>query len=111
VFKAFCILSNQVLVSAVLFPLLPEATKYAMAALKASVHSCFFCFESWRNSLEKEVDFFLKRYGPSVALEQLMDLRRVCTRSFVFVLRCLPALARLHLHTAVDAWKSHCGSV
>jgi hypothetical protein len=103
VFKALCALFNVVMVSTVWFALLPEATKYAMTALKASIHSCFFCYHSRRASLEQEIDFFVRRYGPSVAMEQLLGLRRVYTRSFGFVLRCLPALVRLHLRTAWDA--------
>jgi predicted nucleotidyltransferase len=102
VLKAFCLLFSQVMLSEVLFPLLPKATRYAMGALKASVNSCFFCYHSRRASLQEEVDFFLRRYGPSPALEQLLELRKVYSQSFGFVARCLPALAQLHPHTALD---------
>jgi predicted nucleotidyltransferase len=44
VFKALFGFSSQVLLSAITFPVLPGATKYAMGALKHSVHSCFFCY-------------------------------------------------------------------
>jgi hypothetical protein len=37
VFKALLAFSSQVLLSAVTFPVLPDATKYAMGALKHSL--------------------------------------------------------------------------
>ena len=40
--KALFAHSNQVLFSAGLYPLLPSATRYAMDALKRSVHNCYF---------------------------------------------------------------------
>jgi hypothetical protein len=100
VFKAFCILLNILLTSAAFYPLLPRATQYAMSALKASVHSCYFCHCSRRAPLEEEIDFFLQRYGSSSALEQLPRLRRAPVRSYAFVWSCVPAMARLHLRTA-----------
>jgi hypothetical protein len=52
--------------------------------------------------LEREVDFFQNRLGPTRTLAELLDLRREYTESLAFVLRCLPTLARLHLRTAWD---------
>ena len=101
--KAFQSLFSQVMVSAVFYPVLPKATNYAMGALKASVHSCHFCYNARRASLDQEVDFFLRRDGSSPALNELLDLRRSYSKSFRFVLRCLPALARLHLRATLDA--------
>ena len=42
-------------------------TKYAMGVLKGSVHSCFFCYELRRASLEEEISWFERRLGPSRA--------------------------------------------
>jgi predicted nucleotidyltransferase len=102
VFKSFFGLFGQVLTSAALFPMLPGATKYAMGALKRSVHHCFFCYHARPAALDEEVDFFQRRLGTSRALEQLLSLRRAYGESFAFVVRCLPAMARLHLRTASD---------
>ena len=102
VLKAFHGLFAQVLLSVAVFPLLPNATKYAMGALKRSVHNCFFCYHGRPNALEEEVDFFQRRIGPSRTLAQLLDLRREYRQSFTFVVCCLPTLAWLHLRTAVD---------
>lgn len=102
VFKALFGFSNQVLLSAVTFPLLPDATKYAMGALKHSLHSCFFCYHQRTTTLEDEVAFFNRRFGASRTLVELLSLRRQYRRSFAFVIRCLPTLARLHLRTARD---------
>jgi predicted nucleotidyltransferase len=102
VFMAFQGLLSQVLLSAAVFPMLPGATKYAMGALKRSVHNCFFCYHARTAPLEEEVEFFQRRLGPSRTLAQLIALRREYRRSFPFVVRCIPTLARLHLRTASD---------
>jgi len=102
VFKAFCGLFGQALLSAAIFPLLPGATKYAMGVLKRSVHNCFFCYELRRAPLEEEVSSFQRRLGAGRTLMQLLALRREYRRSFAFVVCCLPTLVRLHLRTAID---------
>ena len=102
VFKALFGFSSQVLLSAVTFPLLPDATKYAMGALKHSLHSCFFCYHQRTTTLEDEVAFFNRRLGASRTLVELLSLRRQYRRSFAFVIRCLPTVVRLHLRTARD---------
>jgi len=102
VFKALFGFSGQVFLSAVTFPLLPDATKYAMGALKHSLHSCYFCYHGRTVTLEEEVDFFRRRLGTNQTLVDLLALRGQYRRSFAFVIRCLPALVRLHLRTAQE---------
>jgi len=102
VFKALFGFSNQVLLSALTFPVLPDATRYAMGALKHSLHSCFFCYHQRTTTLDEEVAFFTRRLGASRTLTELLSLRREYRASFAFVIRCLPTLARLHLRTARD---------
>jgi predicted nucleotidyltransferase len=102
VFKALFGFSCQAVLSAVTYPVLPDATKYAMGTLKHSLHSCFFCYHRRTATLEEEVDFFRQRLGSTRALEELLVLRRRYRRSFAFVIRCLPALVRLHLRVARD---------
>jgi predicted nucleotidyltransferase len=102
VFKALFGFVGQVLASAVTFPVLPDATKYAMGTLKHSLHSCFFCYHARTAALEEEVDFFQRRLGPSRTLLELLALRRTYRPSFAFVIRCLPTLVRLHVRTARD---------
>lgn len=102
VFKALFGLFSQALVSAAVFPFLPNATKYAMGVLKRSVHNCFFCYELRRASLEEEISFFQRRRGPDPTLMRALALRRDYRRSFAFVVCCIPALVRLHLRTAID---------
>jgi hypothetical protein len=93
-------LCNQVLFSAAAYPLLPRATRYAMDALKRAVHACYFCHELRPAPLPAEIAF-LQRYGPAPTLDRLLELRAAYGASFGFVLRCLPAIARLHLRTAL----------
>lgn len=101
VFKALFAFSSQAWLSAVAFPVLPDATKYAIGTLKRSLHSCFCCYHQRTAAVEEEVDFF-QRLGPSQTLVELLALRRNYRRSFGFVIRCLPALVRLHVRTARD---------
>lgn len=98
--KAFFGLFNTALFTATMYPLLPGATKYAMDALKRSVHNCYFCYHAQPAHLVAEVAFFEERYGRSRMLKQLLALRQEYRPSFGFVLGCLPALAGLHLRTA-----------
>jgi hypothetical protein len=102
VFKALFGVSGQVLLSAITFPVLPDATKYAMGAVKHSLHSCYFCYHGRTAVLDDEVDFFRQRLGASRTFTALLALRAEYQRSFGFVIRCLPALMRLHLRTARD---------
>ena len=102
VFKALFGFSSQVLLSAATYPVLPDATKYAMGALKHSLHSCFFCYQQRTTTLEDEVAFFNQRLGPNRTLMELLSLRQEYRRSFAFVIRCFPTLVRLHLRTVRD---------
>ena len=102
VFKALFGFAGLILSSAVAFPILPDATRYAMGALKHSLHSCYFCYHLKTAPLNDEVEFFNSRLGGSSTLLELLNQRRKYRRSFTFVLRCVPVLFRLHLGTAWD---------
>lgn len=102
IFKALVGLLPTALLSAAIFPFYPGMTKYAMGVLKSSVHSCFFCYELRRASLEEEVNFFERRLGSNRTLMQLLALRRNYRNSFTFVVGCIPTLVRLHWRTSVD---------
>jgi hypothetical protein len=95
-------LAGLIVLSATWFPVLPDATRYAMGALKHSLHSCYFCYHLKNAPLNEEVEFFNSRLGPSATLLELLNQRREYHRSFAFVLRCLPGLFRLHFRTARD---------
>jgi hypothetical protein len=100
VFKSLFGLAGLMMLSAGAFPVLPDATRYAMGALKHSLHSCYFCYHLRTAPLSEEVAFFSGRLGGSRALEELLEQRRAYRRSFGFVLQCVPALLRLHMRTA-----------
>lgn len=102
VFKALFRLTGLVLLSAAAFWVLPDATRYAMGALKHSVHSCYFCYHLKTSSLDEEVAFFNVRLGRDRTLQDLLNQRREYHRSFAFVLRCVPVLFWLHLQTVRD---------
>jgi hypothetical protein len=102
VYKAMIAFCAQIVLSLQVFPLLPDATRYAMGALKHSLHSCFFCYHAHGAQVDEEVAFFERRLGPQRALRDLMALRRAYRPSLAFVLRCASAIPRLHLATARD---------
>ena len=102
VFKALFLFTNQVLLSIAAFSVMPDGTKYAMGALKRSLHSCFFCYQLRTAALEEEVAFFRRILGEHAVLGDLLALRQQYRRSLRFGLRCLPTLARLHVRTAWD---------
>jgi predicted nucleotidyltransferase len=102
VFKALFGLFPMALTSAAIFPLYPRMTKFAMTVLKSTIHSCFFCYELRRASLQEEIRFFERRLGSNGTLRQLLDLRSYYRNSFTFVVCCIPTLLRLHLRTSID---------
>ena len=102
VFKALFSLFPMAVLCVSIFPLHPGMTKYAMGVLKSSVHSCFFCYELRRASLEEEISFFERRLGSNRTLIQLLALRREYQNSFTFVVCCILTLLLLHLRTFID---------
>ena len=100
--KAFFSFFNQVFFTVVAYPLVPGATKYAMEALKRSIHNCYYCYRCRPAPLSEEIAFFQQRIGPNVALGQLMKLRAAYQPCLGFILRCFPTLVRLHMVTAWD---------
>jgi len=102
VFKALFRLAGLVMFSAAAFPALPDATRYAMGALKHSLHGCYFCYHLRTSPLDEEVSFFTSRLSGSRTLLELLNQRQEYRWSFAFVLRCVPILFRLHLRTMWD---------
>ena len=100
--KALFRLTGLDLLSTAAFPVLPDATRYAMGALKHSVHSCCFCYHQRTTSLDDEVAFFRVCLGRDRTLQDLLNQRKEHHRSFAFVLRCVLTLFRLHLRTMRD---------
>jgi hypothetical protein len=96
-------LFSQVLFSSASYALLPHATRYAMDALKRSVHNCYFCYEKRAAPLEEEVAYLDRVQGPSGTRARLLELRREYQPSFGFVLMTLMTITRQH---AITAWRN-----
>jgi hypothetical protein len=101
VFKAWFGQFAQLLLNAALYPVVPQATGYAMDALKRSIHNCYYCYTLRPAPLASEVAFFQSRRRLPV-LDELLLRRGGSARSLRFILRCLPALTVLHIRTALD---------
>ncbi len=99
--KAFFGLFNHALFCVVAYPLLPGATRYAMDALKRSVHNCYFCDRLEVAPLRDEVAYFQSRDGRRRTLDLLLELRMAHRPSVSFVMACPMVIAGLHLRTAL----------
>jgi predicted nucleotidyltransferase len=102
VLKAWHGLASQVLLAAAMYPFVSAATQYAAGALKRSVHNCYFIYHLQPAALADEVAFLQQRQGRSRTLEDVLALRERPRRSAGFLFRCIPAITRLHLRTALD---------
>jgi predicted nucleotidyltransferase len=98
--KAFFSSFNHSLFCVAIYPVVPGATKYAMDALKRSLHNCYFCYHACPAPLADEVAFFEAAHGARFALRQLLALRRDYRESIRFVLACPGTIASLHWQTA-----------
>jgi predicted nucleotidyltransferase len=102
VFKALFSFVCQIVLSIAVFPVLSDATKFAMGALKHSVRCCYFCYHRRSAPLNEEIAFFNRRFGASRTLMALLALRRQYRPSFWFIIRCLPTVVSLQVRTARD---------
>jgi hypothetical protein len=78
------------------------ATRYAMAALKKSVHNTYFCYALSPAPLALKVTFFTGRMRALVGLRRLLSLREHYQPSVAFVLSCLWTIPYLHYRAARD---------
>jgi hypothetical protein len=107
--KALHGFTAQLLLAAALFPFLPQATYYAMGAVKRSLHNCYFSRHGRLAGLEQEIAYFSAVHGPSPVLARLVELRRDYRPDLGFILRALPLLVRLHVSTAARDMRAACG--
>lgn len=102
VVKAYFSFACQLLFWICAFPLLPNATRCALATLKHALHNCFFCYKLTTAPLAEEIAFFTRILGQSGTLTDLLSLRQQYRKSFRFVVRCLGTVTLLYLRTARD---------
>ena len=87
----------------VVFPVLPNATKYSMSALKWMLHTCHFCVALKSSTIEEAVEFFQGRIEAEATLSELLSLRRHYRPSFRFVKGCFGTIVRLYSVTVKEA--------
>jgi len=98
VLKASMSFFGVLLMSAMLYAVLPNSTKYAMGALKRSLHSCFYVCNGRSASLEEEVCYFRERLRKTQALDDLMARRSQYSPSLRFVIAAFPQIVHLQLY-------------
>ena len=92
-------LVSQLVTSLAIYPLTTNATKFAMGALKRSIHNCYFVSQARPAPLAQEMEFF----GARPVFTQLLALRQNYQPSLAFVFRALGAVSVLHART----WRNH----
>ena len=92
---------NLVLCTAALttYILHPDATKYAMEAVKWSLQTCYFSYTLKSASTVETVQFFLQKDFDNPLLEHLLDLRKNYKKSLQFILNSFKAVNDLHKKT------------
>jgi len=98
VLKASISFLGVLLMSSMLYPVLPNSTKYSMGALKRSLHSCFYVCNRRSASLEEEVCYFRVRLRKTQALGDLMARRSQYDPSLRFVIAAFPQIVRLQIY-------------
>ncbi|MGD0482054.1 MAG: nucleotidyltransferase domain-containing protein [Terracidiphilus sp.] len=98
VLKASMSFFGMLLMSAILYPALPNSTQYAMGVLKRSLHSCFYVCHGRSASLEEEVCYFREHLRKTPALDDLTARRSRYSPSFRFVIAAFPQIMRLQVH-------------
>jgi predicted nucleotidyltransferase len=81
------------------YPILPNGTKYSMTILKGFLHNCYFVYKAKGAPIEDEIKFFRKKIGESTVLAQLLTLRETYRPSPGFVIKCFRVLGRLYTVT------------
>lgn len=85
------------------YPLVPNATKYSMSALKWMLHTCHLCITLKSSTIEEAVQFFQTEIHGDAELMQLLSLRSLYRPSFRFVKGCFGTICRLYLVTVKQA--------
>jgi predicted nucleotidyltransferase len=81
------------------YPILPNGTKYSMAILKGFLHNCYFVYKAKGAPIQDEIHFFRTKIGESKVLAQLLSLRETYRPSPGFIIRCFQVLVRLYAVT------------
>ena len=81
----------------VAFPVLPNATKYSMSALKWMIHCSHFCSRLKSAALEEEVEVFRGKVKEDACLAELLSLRREYRPSLRFVWNCFRAIREVYV--------------
>jgi predicted nucleotidyltransferase len=84
------------------YPVLPNATKYSMSALKWMLHNCYFCYTLKSATVEEEIDFFRAKLGECKVFSELITLRQKYQSSFGFIKGCFRKLIQLYVVTVAE---------
>ena len=85
------------------FPVVPNATKYSMSALKWMLHACHFCVNLKSSTIEEAVELFQAEIDRDAELMELLSLRRQYRPSLRFVKGCFGTILKLYSATVKQA--------
>ncbi|MCK5140912.1 MAG: hypothetical protein KAQ70_01855, partial [Candidatus Heimdallarchaeota archaeon] len=77
----------------------PDATKYAMEAVKWSLQTCYFSYTLEPTSTARAVHHFMQNGYNNPLLVDLIELRKFYKPSFKFVKQSLKVIRELHNKT------------
>jgi len=92
---------NHVLCTAALVTYIfhPDATKYAMEAVKWSLQTCYFSYTLEPATTVKAIQYFHQKNYNNPLLKNLLDLRKNYSRSLRFILKSFKVVSDLHKKT------------
>lgn len=81
------------------YPFHPDATKFAMEALKWSLLTCYFCYKKKSSTIEDTIKFFQDHSFNDPLFHEMLSLREKYKNSFLFTVRSGRVVKRLHRMT------------
>lgn len=81
------------------YPFHPDATKFAMEALKWSLLTCYFCYKKKSSTIEDIIKFFQDHSFNDPLFQEMLSLREKYKKSFLFTVKSGRIVRRLHRMT------------
>lgn len=81
------------------YPFHPDATKFAMEALKWSLLTCYFCYKKKSRTIADIIKFFQDHSFNDPLFQEMLSLREKYKKSFLFTAKSSRVVRRLHRMT------------
>lgn len=78
------------------YPFHPDATKFAMEAIKWSLLTCYFCYMKKSSPIKETIMFFQNHSFNDPLFQEMLSLREKYKKSFLFTVKSGRIVRRLH---------------